>query len=161
MSNKIKNLNNLEIKADHAIEAEFTDAPKEEAPGQAEQKPVEPETIVVKKNWFERQADKAYEKRVKRAEKKLQKAKEQPPKKTLKEKAKEAGPKILKGAAIVGGVGAAIVGGAIAYNVNKANNQESSNGIQDGVFYDLDTMEPVTEEEPAEIKVETSEAQDI
>lgn len=153
MSNKNKNLNNLEIKAQ---DAEVTDIPMEEQPDQSIP---EPEAPVVKKNWFERQADKAYEKRVKRAEKKLQKAMEQPPKKTLKEKAKEAAPKILKGAAIVGGVGAAIVGGAIAYNANRANGQDSNNGIQEGVFYDLDTMEPVTEEEPAEITV-NDEAQE-
>lgn len=154
---KIKNLSNLEIKAQ---DAEVTDVPMEEQPDQAEQKPIEPESIVVKKNWFERRAEAAYAKRVERAEKKLQKAKEQPPKKTFKEKVKETGPKILKGAAIVGGVGAAIVGGAIAYNAQRANNQESSNEIQDGVFYDLDTMEPVTEEEPAEIEVKTEEAQE-
>lgn len=157
MSNKIKNLNKLEIEAQ---DAKVTDIPMEEQPDQEEQKPVEPETIVIKKNWFERRAEAAYAKRVERAEKKLQKAKEQPPKKSFREKVNEAKPKILKGAAIVGGVGAAIVGGAIAYNVNRANSQESSNEIQDGVFYDLDTMEPVTEEEPAEIEVETSEAQE-
>jgi hypothetical protein len=155
MSNKIKNLNNLEIKAQ---DAEVMDIPMEEQSDQDQ--PKEPEVPVVKKNWFERRAEAAYAKRVERAEKKLQKAKEQPPKKTLKEKAKEAAPKILKGAAIVGGVGAAIVGGAIAYNAQRGANNQSSNEIQDEVFYDLDTTEPVTEEEPAEIEVKTEEAQE-
>lgn len=150
---KIKNLNNLTIEAQ---DAEVTDIPVVE---QSETNP-NPEVVpIVKKNWFERRAEAAYAKRVERAEKKLQKAKEQPPKKSFREKVNEAKPKILKGAAIVGGVGAAIVGGAIAYNAQRANSQESSDGIQDGVLYDLDTMEPEMEE-PAEIEVKTEEAQE-
>lgn len=153
------NLKNLTIEADHAIDAEVSDIPAENAEQNNEQENITPPPVVVKKNWIEKQADKAYAKRVAKAEQKALKAQE--PKKSLREKAKDAKPKILKGLAIAGGLTAAVVGGAIMHGVAAANNQETyDNGGEYTTYSDAPELtETVAAEENQQVE-DTNEAQE-
>lgn len=154
------NLKNLTIQADHVQEAQISDIPAEENAEQEQtQENTTPAPVVVKKNWIEKQADKAYAKRVAKAEQKALKAQE--PKKSLKEKAKDAVPKILKGVAIAGGITAAVVGGAIAHGVATANNRETHDNGEEYATYD-DAPEltgTVADQEDQQVE-DTNEAQE-
>lgn len=150
------NLKNLTIEADHVQEAQFSEVSKEnEEPKEEDKQGETTQKPIVKKTWLERQADKAYERRVKKAEKKLQKEAEKPPKKTFKEKVKETGPKIVLGVAVVGGAAAALIGGAVAYNNSKAQNQANDEADYNVTFDDepqeiAEEIQPNEEEEAQE-----------